>query len=85
MQQAFILTHLEFHLARATSVMAFLVCANIYFRQVTEDIRTAALSAPAPRLTILPVTLTAAAVHFVIIWRSSPDPGRGWPVPLSAR
>jgi hypothetical protein len=60
--------------ALATSILAFLVCASIYFRQVNRDIRAAGLSAPALRLTILPVTLTAAAVLFVvIISRRSPD------------
>ncbi len=60
--------------AWATSIVALLVCATIYFRQVINDIRASGLSAPTPRLTILPVTLTAAAVLFVIIIsRRSPD------------
>ena len=60
--------------AWATSIAALLVCATIYFRQVIRDIRASGLSAPMPRLTILPVTLTAAAVLFVIIIsRRSPD------------
>ena len=60
--------------AWATSIAALLVCATIYFRQVIHDIRASGLSAPALRLTILPVTLTAAAVLFVIIIsRRSPD------------
>ena len=60
--------------AWATSIAALLVCATIYLRQVIRDIRASGLSAPALRLTILPVTLTAAAVLFVIIIsRSSPD------------
>jgi hypothetical protein len=60
--------------AWATSVTALLVCASIYTRQVKQDIRAAGLSAPALKLTILPVTLTAAAVLFVtIIARRSHD------------
>jgi hypothetical protein len=60
--------------AWATSIAALLACATIYLRQVIRDIRASGLSAPALRLTILPVTLTAAAVLFVvIIWRGSPD------------
>jgi hypothetical protein len=60
--------------AWGTSITALLVCASIYFQQAIQDIRAAGLSAPAPRLTILPVTLTAAAVLFVlIISRRSPD------------
>ena len=53
---------------------ALLVCASIYTGQVKQDIRASGLSAPALKLTILPVTLTAAAVLFVIIIsRKSPD------------
>ena len=63
--------------AWATSTAALLVCGTIYFRQVTHDIRASGVGAPALRLTILPVTLTAAAVLFVIIWRRSPDPRTG--------
>ena len=60
--------------AWVTSIAALLVCATIYLRQVIRDIRASGLSAAAPRLTILPVTLTAAAVLFVIIIsRRSPD------------
>jgi len=60
--------------AWATSIAALLVCATIYFRQVIHDIRASGMSAPALRETILPVTLTAAAVLFVIIIsRRSPD------------
>jgi hypothetical protein len=60
--------------AWATSITALLVCATIYFQQVIHDIRASGLSAPTLRLTILPVTLTAAAVLFVIIIsRRSPD------------
>jgi hypothetical protein len=61
--------------AWVTSTAVLLVCGTIYFRQVIHDIRAAGMSAPALRLTILPVTLTAAAGLFVIIWRRSPDPG----------
>ena len=61
--------------AWATSTAALLVCGTIYFRQVIHGIRASGMSAPALRLTILPVTLTAAAVLFVIIWRRSRDPG----------
>src|SRR5580658_7729269 len=61
-------------LAWGTSITALLVCATIYFQQAIHDIRASGLSTPAPRLTILPVTLTAAAVLFVtIISRRSPD------------
>ncbi|MGC2008950.1 hypothetical protein [Trebonia sp.] len=61
-------------MAWATAITALLVCAAIYFRQAIYDIRASGLSAPALRLTILPVTLTAAAVLFVIIIsRGSPD------------
>jgi hypothetical protein len=60
--------------AWATSVTALLACASIYFRQAIYDIRAPGMSAPALRLTILPVTLTAAAVLFaIIISRRSPD------------
>ena len=60
--------------AWATSIAALLACATIYVRQVIHDIRTSGLSAPAPRLTILPLTLTAVAVLFIIIIsRRSPD------------
>jgi hypothetical protein len=54
-------------MAWATSIAALLACATIYLRQVIHDIRASGVSAPALRLTILPVTLTAAAVLFVII------------------
>ena len=53
--------------AWATSVMALLLCSSVYFQQAESDIRVAGLSQPAVKLTILPVTLTAAAVLFVII------------------
>jgi hypothetical protein len=57
-----------------TSIMALLVCATIYFRQVIAEIQASGRTAPAPRLTILPVTLTAAAALFVfIVARRSPD------------
>jgi uncharacterized protein YhhL (DUF1145 family) len=60
--------------AWATSVTALLVCGSIYTTQVKQDIRASGLSAPALKPTILPVTLTAAAVLFVIIIsRRSPD------------
>jgi hypothetical protein len=60
--------------AWGTSISALLVCGSIYFRQAIDDIRASGLSAPLPRLTILPVTLTAAAVlFFIIISRRSPD------------
>jgi len=61
--------------AWAISTAALMVCGAIYFRQVIHDIRASGVSAPALRLTILPVTLTAAAGLFVLIWRRSPDPG----------
>ena len=53
--------------AWATSTMALLLCLSVYFQQAKSDIRAAGLSQPALKLTILPVTLTAAAVLFVII------------------
>jgi hypothetical protein len=60
--------------AWAASLAALLVCLAIYFRQVIHGIQAAGMSAPALRLTILPVTLTADAVLVVvIISRSSPD------------
>jgi hypothetical protein len=60
--------------AWATSLLVLLVCASLYLQQVAGDIRASGLSAPAPRLTVLPVTLAAAAVLFVfIISRRSPD------------
>jgi hypothetical protein len=60
--------------AWATSIAALLVCATIYSRQVIHDVRASGLSTPALRLTILPVTLTAAAILFaIIISRRSPD------------
>ncbi len=59
-------------LAWATSMVALLVCATIYFRQSIHAIRAAGLSPPAINLTILPVTLTAAVVLFgIIIGRGS--------------
>jgi uncharacterized protein YhhL (DUF1145 family) len=61
-------------MAWATSTAALLVCSALYFRQVTRDAQAAGLPAPTLKLTILPVTLTAAAVLFaVIISRRSPD------------
>jgi len=61
--------------AWATSTAALLVCSVIYVQQVMRDIQASGLKVTAPRLTILPVTLTAAAVLFVIIIsRRSPDP-----------
>jgi uncharacterized protein YhhL (DUF1145 family) len=60
--------------AWAASIAALLVCLAIYIQQGIHDIRASGMSAPALRQTILPVTLTADAVLFVvIISRSSPD------------
>ena len=60
--------------AWVASIAALLVCSAIYLRQEIHDVQAAGLSVTAPRLTILPVTLTAAAVLFVIIIsRRSPD------------
>jgi hypothetical protein len=60
--------------AWATSIAALVACATIYVRRVIHDIQASGLRAPAFRLTILPVTLTAAAVLFaIIISRKSPD------------
>ena len=56
------------------SLTALLVGAAIYFRQSIHAVRAGGLSAPTLRLTILPVTLTAAVVLFIfIIARRSPD------------
>ena len=85
--------------AWVASIAALVVCAAIYLRQEIHDVQAAGLSVTAPRLTILPVTLTAAAVLFVIIIsRRSPDlramlasratcrpPGAGRPRPAAAR
>jgi hypothetical protein len=61
--------------AWATSTTALLVCWTIYIRLVIDQIHASGLRVSPPRLTILPVTLTAAAVLFVIIIsRRSPDP-----------
>ncbi|MGH3153322.1 MAG: hypothetical protein ACRDOB_21675 [Streptosporangiaceae bacterium] len=61
-------------LAWVASMVALLVCGTIYIQQVVHDIQASGMSAPAFRLTILPVTLTAAAALFVIIIsRGSPD------------
>jgi hypothetical protein len=60
--------------AWGASLTALLVCATIYFRRAFDVIRASGGSAPAAKLTILPVTLTAAAVLFVfILARRSPD------------
>jgi hypothetical protein len=60
--------------AWAASLAALLVCLAIYLHLGIEDIRASGMGAPALKLTILPVTLTADAVLFaVIISRSSPD------------
>jgi hypothetical protein len=56
------------------SIMALLVCSTIYFRAVIHNIQASGRSAPTLKLTILPVTLTAAAVLFIfIVARRSPD------------
>lgn len=56
------------------SILALLVCVAIYVEQGGHAIRTAGMTAPTLRAPILPVTLTADAVLFiVIISRSSPD------------
>jgi len=58
-----------------TSVTVLLICAALYAQQVMNDIRASGLRVTGPRLTILPVTLTAAAALFVIIAsRKFPDP-----------
>ena len=57
-------------LAWVTSIVAFLTCLTIYIQQYIHAYDP---SAPAPKDPITPVTLTAAAVVFVvIISRSSP-------------
>jgi len=56
------------------SLTALLVCASIYFQQVIHNIGASGRTAPTLRLTVLPVTLTAAAALFAfIIARRSPD------------
>jgi hypothetical protein len=60
--------------AWAVSLAALLVCSAIFIRQVIHAIQASGVSVTPPRLTILPVTLTADAVLFVvIISRRSPD------------
>jgi hypothetical protein len=62
--------------AWVASIAVLLICATVYVRQEVHDVQAAGLSVTAPRLTILPVTLTAAVVLFVtiiIISRRSPD------------
>jgi hypothetical protein len=59
--------------AWAASILALLVCVAIYVNQGSQNIRAAGMSAPVLRAPILPVTLTADAVLFVVIVsRSSP-------------
>jgi hypothetical protein len=59
--------------AWAASILALVVCVAIYVNQGTQNIRAAGMSAPVLRAPILPVTLTADAVLFVVIVsRSSP-------------
>jgi hypothetical protein len=53
--------------AWAASLAALLVCSAIFIRQVIHDIQASGVSVTAPRLTILPVTLSADAVLFVVI------------------
>jgi hypothetical protein len=60
--------------AWATSLAAFLVCSAIYIRQLIRASQAAGLTVNVPRPPVLPVTLTAATVVFIIIARSSPDP-----------
>jgi hypothetical protein len=60
--------------AWGTSLMALLVCSSIYFQRAMHDINVSGMSSPAIKPTILPVTLTADAVLFVvIITRGFPD------------
>jgi len=57
-----------------TALVALLVCSSIYFTQVRHNIQAAGLRAPTLKLTILPVTLTAAAALFAFIAsRGFPD------------
>jgi hypothetical protein len=59
--------------AWAASILALLVCVAIYVNQGTQNIRAAGMSAPVVRAPIMPVTLTADAILFVVIVsRSSP-------------
>jgi hypothetical protein len=61
-------------IAWAISLTALLVCSSIYFRQAFSVIRASGGSGPGVKLTILPITLTAAAVLFVfILARRTPD------------
>jgi hypothetical protein len=60
--------------AWGASLAAFLVCSAIYIRQLTLASHAAGLTVKVPRPPVLPVTLTAAVIVFVIIARSSPDP-----------
>jgi hypothetical protein len=61
--------------AWAASVLALLVCVAIYVNHGSADIKAAGTGAPVLRLPILPVTLPAEAVLFVVIAsRRSPEP-----------
>jgi hypothetical protein len=61
-------------LAWTGSIVALLACFAIYLQQLMHDIHASGVSVTRPRLTILPVTLTAAAVLFIIIIsRRTPD------------
>jgi hypothetical protein len=54
-------------LAWTFSIAALLACFAIYLQQLIHDIQASGVRVTPPRLTILPVTLTAVAVLFVII------------------
>ncbi len=49
--------------AWVASIAALLVCSAIYLRQEIHDVQAAGLSVTAPRLTILPVTLTTSVTE----------------------
>ncbi len=53
--------------AWAASMLALLFCVAIYAQQGARDVKAAGMSAPVLRFPILPVTLTADAVLFVVI------------------
>jgi hypothetical protein len=61
--------------AWAASILALLVCVGIYSQLLAHDIRASGASHATLRAPILPVTLTADAVLFVVIMaRRSPAP-----------
>ena len=53
--------------AWAVAILALLVCSAIYIQHGAREIRAAGMSAPVLRAPILPVTLTADAILFVVV------------------